>query len=450
MSDIVTYPAIDLPGQVMQNSRILLIDKEASFVDSQTRFLQGIYGFVQGATDLRHVYKLLDSDEYDVIIFNTSIDDSNGFETLNFLAACESHPSIIAYSEIPDVRSVVEILKSGVFDFLVAPFDSTRLTESINSGIENRKAFLEIMNLNETLRENQNTIEQEKEYLKRKNTELNSLAGITKVLAGSLDLNEILHEIISGIYNVFHFDRIFVSLIDAEKRIEEAKVAMGVPDSIYDETISALKWNIDDNQCNPWMEDLLVKKEVVKVIEPLDDERYKECEIVRYHPKTFYKVPLMSKGNVVGSLTFDNANSDRIVTDEELTTLRVFSDQAGLAIEKVRLYDNLKSAHDTMKNMQKKIIEAEKLTAVNEVAVSVNHEINNPLCSISLSIEMLKREFSDSGVLVGSKLDMIEKDIERIKNITSQLSNIKSFETKEYTGEVRMIDIKRSLHMPKE
>jgi DNA-binding response OmpR family regulator len=429
----------------MLNAKILLIDNNVSVVDSFTKSLQDVYRLVRGVKSLEDAAKMLMEKEFDVIVYHTAIDGNDGFNALEQFRSCDSHPSIIAYSESPSVKNVIDILKNGVFDFLIAPFNVNRLIKSINNGIENKKSFIEIINLNKKLMENQEILEFEKDDLKNKNTELQALTDITKAMTGSLELNDVLHEIIHGIYNVFSFDRIFVSLIDTKKGLEEVKIAMGLQDNIYEDTIKKLSWDINDNEKNPWMNKLVRAKKLVKVVNPLKNKRYMNCEIVKYHPATFVKVPLIAKGNIVGSLTFDNVKSGKPISSEEIETVKVFADHAGIAIEKARLYENLKSAHNQLMEIQKKIIKTERLMAISEMAVSVNHEINNPLCSISLAVEILTRELDKSTSPIKEKLKIIGNDIERIKNIISQLAKIQDTATIEYTPDIKMIDIKQSL-----
>lgn len=428
----------------MQDAKLLLIDSDESYLDLLVGYLQNSYSMVVPLTGLVKAYELLLETSFDVIIYSVSIDKSDNLAVLNNFRSHKSYPSIIAYSEIPCVSSVIEILKNGAFDYLVKPFSQERLLQSVNIGIENRKSFFEIINMNKELMKNKEQIEQEKEDLNKKNSELQTLTNITKAMTATLNLDTILYRIISGIHNIFKFDRIFISLIDYEKKLEEAKVAMGLSDNIYDETIKELLWDITDTKNNPWVDELINEKKVVRVLNPLESELYKNTKIAKYHPTTFIKVPLIAKGHVIGSLTIDNLESNRDILDNEIETVNVFADHAGIAIENAKLYENLISAHDQLKDMQGKIIESERLTAVSEIAVSVNHEINNPLCSISLGLEILKRELVASSDTVKEKLVMIDKDIDRIKEIISKLANIQSLETTKYADDIRMIDVKRS------
>ncbi|MFC1855000.1 GAF domain-containing protein [Thermodesulfobacteriota bacterium] len=428
----------------MYTSKILLIENNVSLLEPTLQSLSDIYSCVETANSIESLNEKIRDAIFDVIIYNTNVDESGGFNVLAAIRAVSHDAAIIAYSDTSDVNNVVELLKNGVFDFLTLPFDISNLLVSVKKAVENRQSFIEISNLNTTLLENQNTLECEKEALRKKNQKLEAITSITKAMTGTLDLDEILHEIISGIYNVFQFDRIIVSLVDHDCNLEEAKVAMGIDDSVYDNIIKALRWDINDTTANPWMDQLIREKSAVRIDDPLSDEVYKECEIVKFHSHTFVKVPLIAKDNVVGTLTFDNAISNKAITGDEISTLSVFADHAGIAIEKAVLYKNLSTTHEQLKEIQQKMIESEKLMVMGEVAASVNHEINNPLCSISLNIEMLKKHAAAEDEFFTKKLDMILVDIDRIRDITKQLAAVKKIVTKEYSSEVTMLDISES------
>ena len=98
-----------------------------------------------------------------------------------------------------------------------------------------------------------------------------------------------------------------------------------------------------------------------------------------------------------------------------------------------------------LRELQKQLIEARKLETLAQIAVSVNHEINNPLCSISANAEMLKTHMdnSDDGVL--RKIDIILKEVDRIKQVISKLSNATRVISMEYISGVKMLDLNKSI-----
>jgi DNA-binding response OmpR family regulator len=97
-----------------------------------------------------------------------------------------------------------------------------------------------------------------------------------------------------------------------------------------------------------------------------------------------------------------------------------------------------------LRELQKQLIEARKLETLAQIVVSVNHEINNPLCSISANAEMLRTTIKSDDDMVLHKLDIILKEVDRIKQVISKLSNATRVISMEYISGVKMLDLDKS------
>jgi len=97
-----------------------------------------------------------------------------------------------------------------------------------------------------------------------------------------------------------------------------------------------------------------------------------------------------------------------------------------------------------VKRFQGKLLEAERLDALSEIAISINHEINNPLCSIlgNTQLILMDREKLDPKTI--RKLKNIEREIARIEKIAKKLPRITRPVLKEYVGGKRMLDLESS------
>ncbi|MCK4537394.1 MAG: PAS domain S-box protein [Candidatus Krumholzibacteria bacterium] len=97
-----------------------------------------------------------------------------------------------------------------------------------------------------------------------------------------------------------------------------------------------------------------------------------------------------------------------------------------------------------IREVQAKMFEAERLAAITETAISVNHEINNPLCSIlgNTQLMLMEKDHLDSRMI--KKLESIEKQIARIQDIAERLGKITKPVLKEYVGGKKMLDVEHS------
>jgi len=99
---------------------------------------------------------------------------------------------------------------------------------------------------------------------------------------------------------------------------------------------------------------------------------------------------------------------------------------------------------DDLRRLNSDIIKAERVSAIKEAAISINHEINNPLCSILGNTQLLLMDRENLDPTVVEKLERIEEDISRIHDIAEKLARITKPVIGEYVNGARMIDIEKS------
>ena len=80
----------------------------------------------------------------------------------------------------------------------------------------------------------------------------------------------------------------------------------------------------------------------------------------------------------------------------------------------------LQAKNEEMKTMSQQLLQVEKLATMGELAASIAHELNNPLATVSLSVEMLiaKTPVDDPRL---RKLEIIGQEVERMGNLVSNL-----------------------------
>lgn len=97
-----------------------------------------------------------------------------------------------------------------------------------------------------------------------------------------------------------------------------------------------------------------------------------------------------------------------------------------------------------IKRFQTKLLEAERLAAITETAIGINHEINNPLCAILGNTQLLLMEKDKLDPRIIKKLRSIEKEINRIHEVAERLARISRPVLKEYVGGKLMLDVEHS------
>ncbi len=115
--------------------------------------------------------------------------------------------------------------------------------------------------------------------------------------------------------------------------------------------------------------------------------------------EAFVAFPLVTKKRNIGVILADNRISGHPIGQENLETLKVFARQAVLVLENVQLYRNLEArveelqrAYQKLEESSIRLVRAEKLAALGEMASRVAHEIRNPLVSIGGFANLLDKK----------------------------------------------------------
>ncbi len=86
-------------------------------------------------------------------------------------------------------------------------------------------------------------------------------------------------------------------------------------------------------------------------------------------------------------------------------------------------------------------LQKERQSAVIETAVTVNHEVNNPLTAILGNVQLLLLKRDDLDDELRNKLKTIEASAMKIKDVTQKLMNLTTPRSIDYSDGTRMIDL---------
>jgi signal transduction histidine kinase/HAMP domain-containing protein len=124
------------------------------------------------------------------------------------------------------------------------------------------------------------------------------------------------------------------------------------------------------------------------------------------------------KGELTGVIRVANKTGGEFV-EESNRLLGIISNNISVAIENVKLYENLRLQMQELKETQEQLIQAAKLAAIGELASNVAHEINNPLTSILGYAELIREETNIENIM--SDVEIIASESVRARDIVQQL-----------------------------
>jgi len=178
------------------------------------------------------------------------------------------------------------------------------------------------------------------------------------------------------------------------------------------------------------------REDDLDIICPCD---YRDADLGEYG--ACYCALYVSKDVVVGTITVDNHKSRRPITQEQTAILERFTEYAGIAIMNAKLYMRAVEAQNELKHAHEKLIETEQLKTIERMVATVNHEINNPLCSILLSAQMLQTMLAAGDEALKQKAKSILENADRIASIVSKLENIQRTAPSVASTDGKMFDL---------
>lgn len=250
--------------------------------------------------------------------------------------------TFLALTDRPDVHEAISFLKQGVYEYLEEPLSFDSFLRSLAEAIDNRDAFREIQNLNRSLEAQRAQLVQEKAELEKRNRELEAISLVARAVSSSLELEEILGNLARCIQETFGFERILIGLLDSLRTWEGVQVVVGAEDAVRDDLRRKARWHLREGKRQPWIQAVLKRGEILRVTDPASHPLTAGTPLENLHSGPFVKIPMVAKGQIVGSITIDNPRSSRAVEDEEMDVLTIFADSGAMAVENARLYQTMK------------------------------------------------------------------------------------------------------------
>lgn len=144
---------------------------------------------------------------------------------------------------------------------------------------------------------------------------------------------------------------------------------------------------------------------------------------------SYLGVPLrLPGGQVVGTLCYFNRHRRRF-THKEQQVSEMFAERAAIALDNFEQFQQLKHYSDTLEDqvrqrsqellqVREELAQKEKLAAVGEFASRITHEIRNPLATIGLALDYLKKTPDQKAA---KRAVLAANEVKRLENLLNEV-----------------------------
>ncbi len=164
-------------------------------------------------------------------------------------------------------------------------------------------------------------------------------------------------------------------------------------------------------------------------------------------------IPLHIEDKLIGVANFAHC-TEGFFRENDLKLLQIVGDQIAISVERLmyqkeleRKNSALQKVQKELKTAQKYLIANEKLAVVRELAISINHEINNPLSVIIGNIQFLRYTDKNIDPALAVRLEKIESECLKIAEVNRRLIKIDDLVSETYINngaKIMMIDLQKS------
>lgn len=154
-------------------------------------------------------------------------------------------------------------------------------------------------------------------------------------------------------------------------------------------------------------------------------------------PHTVFSYPIKCQGHIVGAFAGLIEGYKNLSAEEEF--FEAISHEIGLSCTRDSLWEKQMGGE-----IQEDLIKSERLKAIVETAVTINHEVNNPLAAVLGYVQLLLHKPEELNPDAIAKLKKIETGALRIKEVTSRLLKIVEPVVVKYAGDIKMVDLRQS------
>ncbi|MEA3402941.1 MAG: ATP-binding protein [Armatimonadota bacterium] len=238
---------------------------------------------------------------------------------------------------------------------------------------------------------------------------LEVMRDVGAALGSTLELSELLEELLRSIMRVVPAERAFLLLRDSETGELEPRAV----------------WPLDDRSgrlaiSRSIIERAMDQQSTLLLSDAMADERFGEVESVRdLRIRSAISAPLLRAGEALGVIFLEATSATHVFDRGDAEMVSSIASQAAVAIENARLYTELKAAYEELKTAQEQMVRTEKLSIIGTLSASVAHDMANVVSPMVTLVDLAL----DRGEVDESTERSLERQLQRLLALVERLKS---------------------------
>jgi len=306
--------------------RIIVVDDEPELVSIICEMLAEQEYETAGFTSGREALEVLKVNDYDILLSDLMMPEMSGIELLQ--AGLEIDPNLIGIimTGHATVKTAVEAIKIGAFDYITKPFKLSSMLPIIARAMEIRRLRMENVQMRELL----------------------TIYELDKTIASTIDSNLILDKVVDAVLLQCGADEASIMLLTSDGK--QLFVAAARGDHI--EKFLGARMSIDQGIAG-WV---ARNRELVTLYGEVNDQLFAPVS-TRSDVSAAVSLPMLAGSNLVGVLNVSIKHSRRPFTVGQLKALNVLVRNVVSILENMRLYIQVRQAEEKYRSIFENAVE---------------------------------------------------------------------------------------------
>ncbi len=350
-------------------ANILVVDDEVQIAEMISASLMAHGYAVSLAYDGAQGVQKVGAEKFDLVIMDIQMPGMDGITALGEMKKLDPEVEVIIATGHGTMGTAIQSMRKGAFDYLHKPFEIKELFTVVDRALQKKK-----------------------------------FNDISKAIFSTIRPDEQLRVIIDSLGRILKAEESLLVLPDRDGGYRIA-ASDGLEDGAQKE--SRLKL------CARMLGQLGAGSNSALLVDaPSLDKKFSDIDGLAQIKFAMF-LPLMEENKPVGLINLNRTEDEEYFSEDDMQRAKIFGSLVNLALRNSGLYRQLQET-------QSQLIQAEKMSALGQLAGGLAHEINNPLSGI-LGLTQLVLETTPADTQSHQDLKDIEKAVFRCKKIITSL-----------------------------